>query len=160
MLRLVLRFSRGVEGRRAEEASEEEEGGRGVEVGMLSGAADGFEQAEPGLLGAGFRFGLAREPVAAVGDETPALSSPAFSSAPAVGLLAPQGWLRTDVAVEQSGREESDDCVIVSFPPPPPPPAPLLFFEPPERSSNPIEPCFETLGVTVHPCDCCPLVCE
>ncbi len=71
LLRLVLRFSRGVEeGRRAEETVEEE-GGRGEE-GRFSGAAEVFEQAEPGLLGAGFRFGLVSEPVAAVGDETPA----------------------------------------------------------------------------------------
>lgn len=159
LLRLVLRFSRGVEeGRRAEEAAEEaEEGGRGVEPMGFSGAAEALEHAEPGLVGAGFRFGLVSEPL--VGDETPALarSSPAFSRSSAVGLLAPQGWLRTDVAVEQSGREESEDWVIVSLPPPPPPP---LFFEPPERSSNPIEPCLETLGVTLHAWDCCPLVWE
>lgn len=72
LLRLVLRFSRGVEeGRSAEEAVEEEvEGGRGQEVGRFSGIAEVLEQAEPGLLGAGFRFGLVSEPV--VGDETPA----------------------------------------------------------------------------------------
>lgn len=72
LLRLVLRFSRGGEqGRRAEEAAEEEEeGGRGEEARRFSGVAEVFEQAEPGLLGAGFRFGLVSEPV--VGDETPA----------------------------------------------------------------------------------------
>lgn len=72
LLRLVLRFSRGVEeGRSAEDAVEEEvEGGRGQEVGRFSGIAEGLEQAEPGLLGAGFRFGLVSELV--VGDETPA----------------------------------------------------------------------------------------
>lgn len=73
LLRLVLRFSRGVEeGRRAEETVEEEEGGRGEEEGRFSGAAEALELAEPGLLGAGFRFGLVSEPVVAVGDETPA----------------------------------------------------------------------------------------
>lgn len=113
LLRLVLRFSIGMEeGSRAEEAVEEEEGGRG-EDGRFSGMAETLEQAEPGLLGAGIRFGLGSDPVAEVGVEIPAcaLSSPAFcrSSAPAVGLLAPQGWLRTDVVVEQSGREESDE---------------------------------------------------
>lgn len=75
LLRLVLRFSRGVEERRrAEEAveAEEEEGGRGEEEGRFSGAAEVLEQAEPGLVGAGFRFGLASEPVVPVGDETPA----------------------------------------------------------------------------------------
>lgn len=73
LLRLELRFSRGVEdGRRAEEAvvEGEEEGGRGEEVGRFSGAAEVLEQAEPGLLGAGFRFGLVRE--LAVGDTMPA----------------------------------------------------------------------------------------
>lgn len=159
LLRLVLRFSRGMEdGRSAEEVVEVEEGGRGEEMGRFSGVAEVLEQAEPGLLGAGFRFGLVSELL--VGDETPAwaLSSPTFSrsSAAAVGLRAAQGWLKSDVAVEQSGREESDDWVIVSLPPPPPP----LFFEPPERSSNPIEPCFEALGVTVQAWDCCPLVWE
>lgn len=153
LLRLVLRFSRGVE----EAAEEAEEGGRGVEPTGFSGAAEALEHAEPGFVGAGFRFGLVSEPP--VGDETPALarSSPAFSRSSAVGLLAPQGWLRTDVAVEQSGREESEDWVIVSLPPPPLAP---LFFEPPERSSKPIEPCLETLGVTLHAWDCCPLVWE
>lgn len=69
LLRLVLRFSRGVEGRRAEDAVEkEEEGGRGEER-KFSGAAEVLEQ---GLLGAGFRFGLVNEPVLPVGDETPA----------------------------------------------------------------------------------------
>lgn len=73
LLRLVLRFSRGVEeGRRAEEAEEEEEdGGRVAEEGRFSGVAEVLEQAEPGLLGAGLRFGLVSDPVA-VGDETPA----------------------------------------------------------------------------------------
>lgn len=74
LLRLVLRFSRGVEeGRRAEEAVEEDEnGGRGEEEqGRLSRLAV-LEHTEPGLLGAGFRFGLGSEPVAAVGDEMPA----------------------------------------------------------------------------------------
>lgn len=79
----------------------------------LSEAAEGFEQAEPGLLGAGFRFGLVSEPLVLVGEETPTrtLSSPAFSRSPppAVGLLAAHDWLRMDVAVEQSGREESED---------------------------------------------------
>lgn len=121
LLRLVLRFSRGVaEGRRADEAVEEaEEGGRGEEQGIFSTIVVEvvLEQVEPGLLGAGFRFGLVSEPEE-VGDETPALSpakdrlsSPVFSrsSAPtaAVGLLAAQGWLTTDV--EQSGSGESDD---------------------------------------------------
>lgn len=77
LLRLVLRFSRGVEGgRRAEVAVEEEEedGGRGEEEGRFSGTAEVLEQTEPGLLGAGFRFGLGSVPVAeaAVGMETPA----------------------------------------------------------------------------------------
>lgn len=73
LLRLVLRFSRGVEDvRRAEEVVEEEEdGGRGEEEGRFSGVAEAFEQAEPGLLGAGLRFGLVSEPEA-VGDKTPA----------------------------------------------------------------------------------------
>lgn len=73
LLRLVLRFSRGVEeGRSAEEAveAEEEEGGRGEGFGRISGVAELLEQVEPGLLGAGFRFGLASELV--VGDEMPA----------------------------------------------------------------------------------------
>lgn len=71
LLRLVLRFSRGVEeGRRAEEAVEEDKkGGRGEEEGRFSWVAEVFEQTEPGLLGAGFRFGLGRE---VVGDEMPA----------------------------------------------------------------------------------------
>lgn len=109
LLRLVLRFSRGVgdeEARRAEEAVVEEEGGR---FSIIPGV---LEEADPGLLGAGFRFGLCRVPVAAVGDDTMAcaLSSPNFShSSPAVGLLATHVWLRTDVAVEQSGREDSED---------------------------------------------------
>lgn len=73
LLRLVLRFSRGVEGRRAEEAVEkEEEGGRGEEEGRFSGVAEVLEQAEPGLLGAGFRFGLVSEPLVPVGEETAA----------------------------------------------------------------------------------------
>ena len=71
LLRLVLRFSRGEEGRRAEEAVEkEEEGGRGE--GRFSGVAEVLAQAEPGLLGVGFRFGLVREPLVPVGDETSA----------------------------------------------------------------------------------------
>lgn len=71
LLRLVLRFSRGMDGgRRAEEVvEEEEEGGRGEEMGIFSEVAEVFEQAEPGLLGAGFRFGLVSEPLVAVGDE-------------------------------------------------------------------------------------------
>lgn len=75
LLRLVLRFSRGVEeGRRAEEAVEEhEDGGRGeADAGKFSHVAEVFEQTEPGLLGAGFRFGLDSDPPVAVGDETPA----------------------------------------------------------------------------------------
>lgn len=72
LFRLVLRFSRGVgdeEGRRAEETVEEEEGGRLEEaVGRFSIIPGALEQAEPGLLGAGFRFGLCREPVVVVGD--------------------------------------------------------------------------------------------
>lgn len=73
LFRLVLRFSRGVEGRRAEEAMEkEEDGGRGEEARKFSGGAEALEQAEPGLLGAGFRFGLVSDPEVPVGDETPA----------------------------------------------------------------------------------------
>lgn len=89
LLRLVLRFSRGVEGRRAEEAvDKEEEGGRGEGEARFSA----------------LRFVLVSEPVAPMGDVTPAR---ALSSS--AGLLAPHGWLRTDVVVEQSGRDESDD---------------------------------------------------
>lgn len=61
LLRLVLWFSRA----RAEETVEAEE-----ETGKVSGAAEVLEQAEPGLLEAGFRFTLFSEPV--VGDVTPA----------------------------------------------------------------------------------------
>lgn len=43
-----------------------------MEEGRFSRVAEVFEQTEPGLLGAGFRFGLDSEPVAAVGDEMPA----------------------------------------------------------------------------------------
>lgn len=73
LLRLVLRFSRGVEeGRSMEDAVVdkvlEEEGGRVEEMGF-SRAAEGLEQAEPGLLGAGFLFGLFSE--AAPGDAPP-----------------------------------------------------------------------------------------
>lgn len=73
LLRFVLRFSRGMGeevGRRAEEALEEEEqdGGRGEEEARFSAIAAALEQAEPGLLGTGFRFGLCREPVALVGE--------------------------------------------------------------------------------------------
>lgn len=72
LLRLVLRFSRGMEeGRRAEEAVEEEDGGRGEEEARFSGLAEVLEQADPGLLGVGLRFGLVSVPVA-VGDEMPA----------------------------------------------------------------------------------------
>lgn len=74
LLRLVLRFSRGVEedGRRADEAVEEEDGGRGEDAAVtFSGMAEALEQAEPGLPGAGLRLGLVSEPVV-VGDETPA----------------------------------------------------------------------------------------
>lgn len=141
LLRLVLRFSGGVGWRRAKE-----------EDGRFSVRAEALEQAAPGLPGAGFRLDLGREPAAPVGDETPACAL----SSPAVGLLAPQGWLRTDVVVEQSGRDESGDWVMVSLHISPP----LVFFAPPEKSSKPIEPCLEELGVTVHPWDCCPLVCE
>lgn len=110
LLRLVLRFSRGVEGRSTEEGVEYgEEGGRGEGDGGFSGGAEVLEP--PGFPGAGLRFGLGRVPVVPLGDETPpmALSSPPFSRSSAVGLLAAQDWLRTEVAVEQSGREESDD---------------------------------------------------
>lgn len=47
----------------------EEDDGR-VEEGGFSGAAEGLEQAEPGLLGAGFLFGLFSK--AAPGDAPPA----------------------------------------------------------------------------------------
>lgn len=126
---------------------EEEDGGRGDEVGRFSAAAEALEQEEAGLLGAGFRFDFVSDPEV-VGEDMPA--SHAFSSAPDVGLLVVQGWLRTDVSVEL------DSSVMESLAPPDAPPP--LFFALPERSSNPIEPCFEALGVTVHPC--CPLVCE
>lgn len=73
LLRLVFRFSRGVvvvvvvEGRSAEEAVVAEEGGRGEDADVrLSGMGGALEQAEPGLLGAGFRFGLGRVPVVVV----------------------------------------------------------------------------------------------
>lgn len=130
LLRLVLRFSSGVADRRAEEAAEDEEGGRGEGEGRFSAAAEEVVPAEPGLAGAGFRLGLFSEP-AAVDDVTlpgrsplmeplspmtelfsPAFSPPAFSRSPApaaVGLLAAQGWLSTDVAVEQSGSDVSDE---------------------------------------------------
>lgn len=73
LLRLVLRFSSGMgtEERRAGEAVEEEEdeAGRGDEAEVrLSGMAWALEQAEPGLPGAGFRFGLGRVPEAAEGE--------------------------------------------------------------------------------------------
>lgn len=149
LLRLVLRLSRGMQ-----EAAEEEadEGGREAEAAAT--AAEALEQAEPGLLGAGFRLGLGRVPL--VGEATPTLActSPALSSA--VGLLAPQVWLRTEVAVEHSVRDVSEIWVMVSLPPPPPP----LFLEAAGRSSRPMEPCLEALGVTLQACDCCPLVCE
>lgn len=64
LLRLVLWFSRGVdEGRSTEDAVVEavEEGGRCEEEGGFSAVAEGEEQAEPGLLGAGFLFGLFSE---------------------------------------------------------------------------------------------------
>lgn len=67
LLRLVLRFSRGMEeGRSREDATVEvvEEGGRVEEVGGFSRAAEGLEQTDPGLLGAGFLFGLFREEAA------------------------------------------------------------------------------------------------
>lgn len=52
---------------------EVEEGGRVEEaVGRFSIIPWPLEQAEPGLVGAGFRFGLCREPVVAVGDAMPA----------------------------------------------------------------------------------------
>lgn len=149
LLRLVLRLSRGTQEVAEEEA---EEGGREAEAAVAAALpAEALEQAEPGLLGAGFRLGLGSVPL--VGEATPALarSSPALSSA--VGLLAPQVWLRTEVAVEHSVRDVSEIWVIVSLPPP-------LFLEPADRSSSPMEPCLEALGVTLHACDCCPLVCE
>lgn len=151
LLRLVLRLSRGTQEAADEEA---DEGGREAEAAAAT-AAEVLEQAEPGLLGAGFRLGLGRVPP--VGEATPtvARSSPALSSA--VGLLAPQVWLRTEVAVEHSVRDVSEIWVMVSLPPPPAPP---LFLEPADRSSRPMEPCLEALGVTLHACDCCPLVCE
>lgn len=74
LLRLVLRFSRGAEeGRSKEDVVVDEaleEDGERVEEGGFSGAAEGLEQAEPGLLGAGFLFGLFSE--AAPGDAQPA----------------------------------------------------------------------------------------
>lgn len=149
LLRLVLRLSRGTQEEAAEE--EAEEGGREAEA----AAGGALEQAEPGFPGAGFRLGLGSVPL--VGEATPTLarSSPALSSA--VGLRAPQVWLRTEVAVEQSARDVSEIWVMVSLPPPPAPP---LFLEPADRSSGPMEPCLEALGVTLQACDCCPLVCE
>lgn len=143
LLRLVLRLSRGTQ-----EATEEEadEGGREAEA--VAAAAEALEQTEPGLLGAGFRLGLGRVPLVGKAPPTLARSSLALSSA--VGLLAPQVWLRTEVAVEHSVRDVSEIWVMVSLPPPP-----LRFLEPTDRSSRP---CLEALGVTLHTCDCCPLV--
>lgn len=115
LFRLVLRFSIGMgvdEGRRPVVGLEDS--GRGEEAwGRFSGITGVLEEAEPGLLGAGFRFGLCRELVAVVGDArlVGGLCSPTFSRSPPPvgGLLATQVWLRTDVAVELSGREHSDD---------------------------------------------------
>lgn len=63
LLRLVLRFSKGVEGsRRADDALEEVDDGRGaISVRTVEDVA--LEQDEPGLLGAGLRFGFGSDPV-------------------------------------------------------------------------------------------------
>lgn len=63
LLRLVLRFSKGVEGsRRADDALEEVDDGRGTtSVRTVEDVA--LEQDEPGLLGAGLRFGFGSDPV-------------------------------------------------------------------------------------------------
>lgn len=157
LLRLVLWFSRGVdEGRSVEDAAveEAEEGGRWQEEGGFSRAAEGAEQAEPGLLGAGFLFGLFSE--AAPGEAAPP-DGPLSSLSSAVRLLAAQLWLSTDVAAAPSRRDESEDCASLPAPPAAPPPR---FLELPERSSEPTAPCLDALGVTVQVCACCPLVCE
>lgn len=144
LLRLVLRLSSGTQ-----EAVEEEadEGGR-----VVAAEAEGLEQAEAGLPGAGFLLGLGSVPL--VGEATPTLTRSSATLSSAVGLLTPQVWLRTEVAVEHSVRDVSEIWVMVSLPPPP------RFLEPVERSSRPMEPCLEALGVTLHAWDCCPLVCE
>lgn len=110
LLRLVFGFSIGlgvdeVIGAALVVDAGEDRVGRGEEVdGSFSGIFAVFEQAEAGLLGAGLRFGLCREPVEEVGRTTLVLGlcSLAFSwsSTPDVGLLDSQLWLRTDVAVK------------------------------------------------------------
>lgn len=110
LFRLVLRFSRGVEGsRRAEEALEEalEEGRGRTSVRMVEEVV--LEQEEPGLLGAGLRFGLGSDPVGEE-EESRAPVKEVFSSIATVvvvGLLAVQVCPIPDV--EQSGSGESED---------------------------------------------------